>query len=196
MWDQQRGMSRDTNHLDNVSNARGSQGSSRRAAREVEGADARERAAGVSSGVSSMRFPSAALPQFVPDADDAVEGDEPDALDGLDAPDALPPGEDPRSVIWLRIRARKLIREFLRAVPRAEPEATIAIIRPDGVTRILTRAELSAAIDRLRPRQRQIIRLGVEERWPRPKVCAYLHNISMKTFERDQVEALDILIQL
>ena len=51
-------------------------------------------------------------------------------------------------------------------------------------------------IDRLRPRQRQILRLGVEERWPRAKVCAYLHNISMKTFERDQVEGLDILMQL
>jgi len=146
-----------------------------------------------------MRFPSAAIPQLgpalVPDADDAIGVDDPDAFDGLDEPDALPPGEDPRA-LWLRIRARKLIREFLRAVPRSEPEATIAIIRPDGVTRILTRAELSSAIDRLRPRQRQIIRLGVEERWPRAKVCAYLHNISMKTFERDQVEALDILIQL
>ncbi len=147
-----------------------------------------------------MRFPSAAMPQLVPglvpEAGDAMGVDDRDAFDGLDEPDALPPGEDPRGALWLRIRARKLIREFLRAVPRSEPEATIAIIRPDGVTRILTRAELSTAIDRLRPRQRQIIRLGVEERWPRAKVCAYLHNISMKTFERDQVEALDILIQL
>lgn len=121
-----------------------------------------------------------------------------DELEGLEGADALPPDgpmDAQQRAVWLRVCARKLIREFLRAVPRSEPEATIAIIRPDGVTRILTRAELSAAIDRLRPRQRQILRLGVEERWPRAKVCAYLHNISMKTFERDQVEGLDILIE-
>jgi hypothetical protein len=133
-----------------------------------------------------MRFPgTVTLPD---DADDE------DGADGFD-PDALPPGA-PHDDVWLRLRARKLIREFLRAVPRTEPEATLAIIRPDGVTRIFTRAELSADIDRLRPRQRQILRLAVEERWPRAKVCAYLHDISMKTFERDQVEALDILAQL
>ncbi len=198
MWDQQRGTARSVGNVSNPGNAGhpgNAAGDTGRAA-GADRADGREHAAGA----PSMRFPSAALPQLVPDADDAYGVDDSDALDGLDGldePDALSPGEDPRSAaLWLRIRARKLIREFLRAVPRSEPEATIAIIRPDGVTRILTRAELSTAIDRLRPRQRQIIRLGVEERWPRAKVCAYLHNISMKTFERDQVEALDILIQL
>jgi hypothetical protein len=134
---------------------------------------------------AGMRFPSSG--QALPD-----DGDD----DGLES-DVLPPDDDPRAEeVWLRVRARKMIREFLRAVPRAETEATLAIIRPDGVTRIYTRAELSAAIDRLRPRQRQIIRLGVEERWSRAKVCAYLHDISLKTFERDQVEALDILATL
>jgi hypothetical protein len=135
-----------------------------------------------------MRFPGAVA---LPDVTAGEDGDE----DGFD-PDALPPGVSPHDDVWLRLRARKLIREFLRAVPRSEPEATLAIIRPDGMTRIFTRAELSGAIDRLRPRQRQILRLAVEERWPRAKVCAYLHDISMKTFERDQVEALDILAQL
>jgi hypothetical protein len=135
-------------------------------------------------GAPAMRFPAA-----LTDLSDEIEDD------GLGS-DTLPPGADPHSELWLRIRARKLIREFLRAVPRSESEITLAIVRPDGVTRIFTRAELSAAIDRLRPRQRQILRLGVEERWPRPKVCAYLHDISMKTFERDQVEALDILADL
>ncbi|HZC04016.1 MAG TPA: hypothetical protein VE338_00090, partial [Ktedonobacterales bacterium] len=87
-------------------------------------------------------------------------------------------------------------REFLRAVPRGEESAVLPLVRPDGVTRVLTRAQLTTAIDRLRPRQRQIVRLGIEERWPRQKVCAYLRGISMKTLERDQAEALDILAQL
>lgn len=92
---------------------------------------------------------------------------------------------------WLRVRARQQLREFLRAVPRREAQATLALMRPDGTTRVFTRAELSAAIDRLRPRQRQIIRLAIEDRWPRQRVCEYLRHISIKTFERDQVEALD-----
>lgn len=95
-----------------------------------------------------------------------------------------------------RAQTRALIREFLRAVPRAEEGAVLPLVRPDGVTRLLTRAQLTTAIDRLRPRQRQIVRLGIEERWPRQKVCAYLRGISMKTLERDQAEALDILAQL
>jgi hypothetical protein len=207
MWDQQRGTSANLGGAGNIGgNAMGSHartaGASSPATRTGQGNDWHDaRETGIAGeradalGVTDMRFP-AAMSQFVPDTEGEIEGDESDGLDGLESPDDLPLGADPGSAVWLRIRARKLIREFLRAVPRAEPEATIAIIRPDGVTRILTRAELSTAIDRLRPRQRQIIRLGVEERWPRSKVCAYLHNISMKTFERDQVEALDILIQL
>lgn len=95
-----------------------------------------------------------------------------------------------------RAQARALIREFLRAAPRSEEGATLALTRPNGEVRLFTRAQLSAAIDHLRPRQRQIVRLGIEERWPRQKVCEYLRGISMKTLERDQVEALDILAQL
>ena len=95
-----------------------------------------------------------------------------------------------------RARMRAVLREFLRAVPRREEKATLALVHPDGRTRVLTRAELSAAIDRLRPRQRQIIRLAIEERWPRQRVCEYLRHISLKTFERDQVEGLDLLTQL
>ncbi|HEY7779183.1 MAG TPA: hypothetical protein VIC85_03120 [Ktedonobacterales bacterium] len=96
----------------------------------------------------------------------------------------------------MRVRARQQIREFLRAVPRREEHATLALIRPDGTLRLLTRAQLSAAIDHLRPRQRQIMRLAIEERWPRQRVCEYLRHISLKTFERDQVEALDLLALL
>ncbi len=72
----------------------------------------------------------------------------------------------------------------------------MALVHPDGRTRVFTRGELSTAIDRLRPRQRQIIRLAIEERWPRQRVCEYLRHISLKTFERDQVEGLDLLTQL
>ena len=95
-----------------------------------------------------------------------------------------------------RAHVRAMIREFLRAVPRSEPETILTLPRPDGEDRALTRAQLTTAIDRLRPRMRQIVRLGIEERWPRQKVCAYLRGISMKTLERDQVEALDILASL
>ena len=101
-----------------------------------------------------------------------------------------------RHALLVRAHNRRNIREFLRAVPRAETETTLTLLRPDGSAHLITRAQLSTAIDRLRPRQRQIIRLGLEERWPRPRICAYLHNISLKTLERDQAEALDILAQL
>jgi hypothetical protein len=104
---------------------------------------------------------------------------------------------DMTSADWQqRAHTRQLIREFLRAVPRSETETTLVIVRTDGEQRLLTRVQLSSAIDRLRPRQRQIVRLALEERWPRQRVCEYLHNISIKTLERDQVEALDILSDL
>ena len=104
---------------------------------------------------------------------------------------------DMSSAEWQqRAHTRQLIREFLRAVPRSETETTLVIVRRDGEQRLFTRAQLSVAIDRLRPRQRQIVRLALEERWPRQRVCEYLHNISIKTLERDQVEALDILAEL
>jgi hypothetical protein len=95
-----------------------------------------------------------------------------------------------------RAKTRRTVRDFLRAVPRSEPDATLALVRPDGSTRLLTRGELSAAIDRLRPRQRQIVRLAIEERWTRVHVCEYLQGISLKTVERDQGEALDLLASL
>jgi hypothetical protein len=98
--------------------------------------------------------------------------------------------------MWYRAQARQLIREFLRAVPRSEPDVPLVFVGPDGLPRTLTRGQLSERIDRLRPRQRQIIRLGIEERWPRQRVCEYLIHISYKTLERDQVEGLDILVQM
>lgn len=125
------------------------------------------------------------------DALEAPPSGEPAALDpaGTAAPDVT-------NQTWLRLQARRLIREFLRAVPRADAEVALTFIHPDGTPRLVTRGQLSAAIDGMRPRLRQILRLSVEERWPRQKVCDYLSHISIKTFERDQVEGLDQLIDL
>jgi hypothetical protein len=91
-------------------------------------------------------------------------------------------------------RLRLVVREFLESVPRAEAQASIALLRPDATTRVFTRGEFSAAIDAMRPRMRQIMRLAVEERWQRQRVCDYLNNISIKTFERDHAEAFDELM--
>jgi DNA-directed RNA polymerase specialized sigma24 family protein len=140
-------------------------------------------------GASNARAPDAREPAELRHS--GVAGDD-DALLG----DALPPPGGPTADWWLRVQTRQLLREFLRAVPRTEPQATLALAHPDGTTHLLTRGELSAAIDALRPRQRQIVRLAIEERWPRQRVCAYLNNISEKTLERDQVEALDLLAGL
>ncbi len=90
---------------------------------------------------------------------------------------------------------RMVVREFLEAVPRSQAQASIALVRPDGTTRVFTRGEFSAAVDAMRPRMRQIVRLAVEERWPRQRVCGYLNNISIKTFERDHAEAFDALME-
>jgi hypothetical protein len=133
-----------------------------------------------------LRFPGAAP---LSDTNDQMVDGDPDEIEA-------PPYGDLRDEMWLRFRARRVIREFLRSVPRSEPEAALAFLAPDGQMRLVTRGELSSAIDEMRPRMRQIIRLGIEEGWPRGKVCAYLHDISMKTFERDQMEGLDFLSEL
>lgn len=149
------------------------------------------------AGVPAARQPGAAS---VPPAGGLPWSDTMRAVadDELGADVAVPSGapSDVLDAMTQRAYVRQLIREFLRAVPRAEPEVTLALVRADGTQHLLTRAQFSAAIDRLRPRQRQIVRLTIEERWPRQKVCEYLHHISIKTLERDQVEALDILAAL
>jgi DNA-directed RNA polymerase specialized sigma24 family protein len=105
-------------------------------------------------------------------------------------------GEDLAESDWLRLEVRGLIREFLSVVPRSQPSMALVFPRPDGTPGTITRAELSAAIDRMRPRQRQIIRLAVEERRSQEEVCALLNGISLRTLQRDQAEALDLLTQL
>ncbi|HZC07231.1 MAG TPA: hypothetical protein VE338_16475, partial [Ktedonobacterales bacterium] len=84
------------------------------------------------------------------------------ALDALTADDAAYAALSARGAAatslteaMRRAQTRALIREFLRAVPRGEESAVLPLVRPDGVTRVLTRAQLTTAIDRLRPRQRQ-----------------------------------------
>jgi hypothetical protein len=115
-------------------------------------------------------------------------------VDALPLGTAVPFSGDPTE--WLRLEVRHLIREFLSVVPRNQGSVILTFPRPDGTPRTLSRAELSAAIDRMRPRQKQIIRLVVEERRPQEEVCALLNGISLRTLQRDQAEALDLLAQL
>lgn len=128
-----------------------------------------------------------------PGADVWLEHETDDAADGMETSWR---GRVLSPEMVMHLKTRQALREFLRAVPRTETDAMLAIMRPDGTTRVLRRSELSAAIDRMRPRMRQVIRLALEERWTRQRVCAYLRHISIKTFERDQVEGLDILAAL
>lgn len=102
---------------------------------------------------------------------------------------------DPNSAAGQRFHTRRLIQEFLTSVPRGESEARLTFLRFDGTLRVLTRAELSEIVDNLRPRQRQLVRLAIEEHWPRQRVCDYLH-ISLKTFERQHQEVLNLLAQM
>ena len=167
------------------------------------GSDGLEGQAGSGPGQSRQARPKRQLSRRLPEQPDVLEdphdpynayGDPQDA----DAWAAQFPGAVPdvTSDFWRRHEARRMVREFLGSVPRTEPEVVLSFINPHGDLRSVTRGQLSAAVDRLRPRQRQIIRLAVEERWPRQRVCGYLNHISIKTFERDHLEALDMLAEL
>ena len=132
-----------------------------------------------------------------PDIPDVLQPPEEDdgAVDA-DAygPYALPEEGTPE---WLRLQqARLLLREFLSVVPRTEETTTITFLRVDGTQQTLSRQELSAAIDRMRPRQRQIVRLAIELHWSQERVCAELKGISVRTVQRDLAEALDRLAEL
>lgn len=131
----------------------------------------------------------------------SVRADPPDVEDMDDITDADTRMEfsvgtaDLDTPAFRRMRARRAIREFLRSMPRTETTEALTFLRPDGEPRTVTRAEISAAVDRMRPRMRRIIRLAVEEHWSRKRVCAHL-GISIKTYERDHVEALDALLDM
>jgi DNA-directed RNA polymerase specialized sigma24 family protein len=132
-----------------------------------------------------------------PDIPDVLQPSEDDEV-AMDAdaygPYVLPEEATPE---WLRMQqARLLLREFLSVVPRSEEATTITFLRVDGAQQTLSRQELSAAIDRMRPRQRQIVRLAIESHWSQERVCAVLKGISVRTVQRDLAEALDLLAQL
>jgi hypothetical protein len=165
------------------------------------------REAGQTSSSAAQRSPDPAQQPPLPDAgrrpeQTDIQGDVPSdlwqwfAADADALPEGFPPVPEAGSPAWHGYHSRQIIREFLRAVPRARPDAVLVFTRPDGTPRSISREQLSAAIDRLRPRQRIIVRLGVEERWSRQRVCAYLNNLSIKTYERDHQEALAILSEL
>ncbi len=92
---------------------------------------------------------------------------------------------------------RRRLREFLRAFPRNEPENRLELLGPvDGQpAHIVTRAELTAAIEQMRPRMRQIILLTLEEHHEREAVQDYL-GIGLRTLEREQAAGLDLLAAL
>ncbi len=161
------------------------------------GADALEPGAGdVSGGDQPPHVQGGERRARSPAQSDAVPTWEP-FIDALPLGTAVPLGPlhvpDPE---WLRLEVRRLIREFLSVVPRSHESTTLTFPRPDGTPRTLSRAELSAAIDRMRPRQKQIIRLVVEERHSQDEACLLLNGISLRTLQRDQAEALDLLAQL
>jgi DNA-directed RNA polymerase specialized sigma24 family protein len=140
-----------------------------------------------------------------PDVPDVLEPAQGDAVDAdsygpymLYSSETPPPEILPEEMTpeWLRMQARLLLREFLSVVPRAQETTTITFLRMDGRQRTLSRQELSTAIDRMRPRQRQIVRLAVEARWSQERVCAALKGISVRTVQRDLAEALDRLAAL
>jgi hypothetical protein len=88
------------------------------------------------------------------------------------------------------------LREFLRATPREEANSQLELLGlfEDTPVVIVTRAQLTASIEKLRPEVRQVIRLTLEERWTRKEAQDYLHGISERTLEREQVAGLDELI--
>ncbi|GEM_PF-1932355 len=93
---------------------------------------------------------------------------------------------------------RRRLREFLRAIPRTEPAAQVELLGlvEGAPARLVTRAQLTNAIEHMRPRMRQVIHLTLEERRTREETRDYLHGISLRTLERDQNTGLDILIRL
>lgn len=94
-----------------------------------------------------------------------------------------------------RAEVRAQIREFLRYVPREDTHETLTFTLLSGEVRTVTRQQFTERIERMRARQRQVMRLAVEQRIPRVEVTVALHDISMKTLERDEREALDILAE-
>jgi hypothetical protein len=89
---------------------------------------------------------------------------------------------------------RSKMREFILYVPRSLPSQVI-YIPPDGAPGeglTVTRAYVSARIDKLRRRMRQVVVRCLEQHEPEAVVAEAL-GISRSTLERDMAEALDEL---
>ncbi|HLW02564.1 MAG TPA: hypothetical protein VKT82_28180 [Ktedonobacterales bacterium] len=95
-----------------------------------------------------------------------------------------------------RAENRHRLREFLRATPRTEANSQLELLglTAGTPTVVVTRAQLTASIEKLRPQTRQVIRLTLEERWTRKEAQEYLHDIGARTLEREQVAGLDEII--
>jgi len=88
---------------------------------------------------------------------------------------------------------RRLVRDFLRTVPREPEEAVLIVPRPDGSERDVRRAEVTAALVRLRPRLRRVLEECLEHHRRREDVADEL-SVSLHTIERDLMEGLDIIL--
>lgn len=93
----------------------------------------------------------------------------------------------------MHIEHRALVREFLRTIPADEPGAVLELQLLDGSVRQLTRGALTARIRWLRPRMRRIVEQIYIGHVGRDVLMRQL-CCSLKTIERDQQEALDILL--
>lgn len=94
----------------------------------------------------------------------------------------------------LRAELRAFLREFLRSVPESEPDAVLELQMPDGQIRRVSRGALAERIRWLRPRQRRIVARQIVGHIDRGLVAKEL-GVCLKTIERDQAEALDILLE-
>lgn len=92
--------------------------------------------------------------------------------------------------------ARWAVRDFLRFVSREEGETRLRVVRPDQqVVGEITRARLSASLDRLDTRVRQVVRLYTEQGMRRADIAKRFYY-SQKTIDRDIREALDALFRV
>jgi hypothetical protein len=103
----------------------------------------------------------------------------------------------PTSSDLQRIENRRRVREFLRVTPREEPHNRLTLLAAgeEEPPLVVTRAQLTEAIERLRPQYHKIIVLSMEQRRSRQEVREALHGISERTLERAQAAGLDTIIE-
>ena len=103
----------------------------------------------------------------------------------------------PTSSDLQRIENRRRVREFLRVTPREESHNRLTLLaaREEEPPLVVTRAQLTEAIERLRPQYHKIIVLSMEQRRSRQEVREALHGISERTLERAQAAGLDTIIE-